>query len=285
MAETLAEFLSKEVIEMPYIIGRGILPVKGKMIVGGSPKANKSFVVLNMMLDLVRGRDIFGAEYRTGKPLMPVEKSWRVLYLEQELGEQGLLERLQGKDGRPGLMSDIEPMGLELFIQPRDTAMRLDVPEGQDYIRNIVKTVKPDVVVMDPMAKFHLAEENSAMEMGAVMRVCDHLVEDFGVAIILVHHVGKEDIKNPRRGGDRLRGSSAIFGDVDTVVEVSRKSNEHHPEPILELSFELRRGEPLEPVFVQRKRDGSIEWQGEGFTFGGTKAAEFPKSRYGGGRY
>jgi hypothetical protein len=161
--------------------------------------------------------------------------------------------------------------------------MRLDTPEGRDYISNIVKEIKPDVTVLDPMAKFHLSDENSAQEMGAVLRVADHLVEDFGTAIVLVHHIGKQSEDNPRRGGDRLRGSSAIFGDVDTVCEVTRKSNEHHPEPVLELSFELRRGEPLESLFVQRHRDGSIEWMGEGYAFGGSETKQpqqWPKTRY-----
>ena len=279
MAEILKTFLEKEFVAQPYIIGRGVLPVGGKCIIAGSPKANKSFVVLNIMLDLVRGRSIFGATYRNGSAVLPVGQPWRVLYLEQELGEQGLLERLRGKEGRPGLATELEAEGLELFVHPRDTGMRLDTPEGRDYINGIVGDVKPNVTVMDPMAKFHLSDENSAQEMGAVLRVADHLVEDFGTAVVLVHHIGKQNDDNPRRGGDRLRGSSAIFGDVDTVCEVTRKSNEHHPEPILELSFELRRGEPMDNLFVQRKRDGSVEWMGEGFEFGqpGKQPAEFPR--------
>lgn len=283
MAQILSEFLTTEYKPMAHIIGRGILPVGGKMIVAGSPKANKSFFVLNMMLDLVRGRRVFDATYKNGHAVLPVAQPWRVLYLEQELGEQGLLERLRGKEGRPGLAAGLDPEGLQLFIQPRDTAMRLDTPEGRDYISNIVKEIKPDVTVLDPMAKFHLSDENSAQEMGAVLRVADHLVEDFGTAIVLVHHIGKQSEDNPRRGGDRLRGSSAIFGDVDTVCEVTRKSNEHHPEPVLELSFELRRGEPLESLFVQRHRDGSIEWMGEGYAFGGSETKQpqqWPKTRY-----
>ena len=281
MAEILKDFIEKKIVVNPYIIGRGVLPVGGKLILAGSPKANKSFCVLNMMLDLVRGRRIFDATYKSGAPVFPVGQPWRILYLEQELGEQGLLERLKGTDGKPGLISEIDPNGLQFFVQPRDTAMRLDTPEGRDYISAIVDSIRPDVTVFDPMAKFHLSDENSAQEMGACLRVADHLIEDFGTAVVLVHHIGKQNEENPRRGGDRLRGSSAIFGDVDTLVEVTRKSNEHHPEPILELTFELRRGAPIESLYVQRLRDGSIVWLGEGFEFGQAKKPEqWPKGRY-----
>lgn len=254
------------------------------MILSGSPKANKSWVSLNLILDLVRGRDIFGAYYKDGKPLLPVSKPWRVLYLEQELGEQGLLERLRGKDeGHPGLTTELNPDGLQFFVQPRDTAMRLDHPDGREYIREIVKGVMPDVTVMDPFAKFNLADENSSQDMGAIMRVADHLVEDFNTAIIFIHHVGKQSVENPRRGLDRLRGSSAIAADVDTMIEVNRRSPENSVEPILELTFELRRGEPIEHMFVQRLKDGWVNYMGEGYEFGGGgsgKRSDYPKAKY-----
>ena len=36
-----------------------------------------------------------------------------------------------------------------------------------------------------------------------------------------------------------MRGSSAIFGDVDSFIELDRKSNEHHLEPVLEMKYEI----------------------------------------------
>lgn len=282
MVQILSEFLKNEYKPGAHIIGRGLLPVGGKLILSGSPKANKSWVALNMILDLVRGRDIFGAYYKDGRAVLPVLKPWRVLYLEQELGEQGLLERLRGKDeGHPGLTTGLNPDGLQLFVQPRDTAMRLDHPDGRVHIREIVEAVRPDVTVMDPFAKFNLLDENSSQDMGAVMRVADHLVEDFGTAIIFIHHVGKDSTENPRRGLDRLRGSSAIAADIDTMIEVTRKSPVNSVEPILELGFELRRGEPIERMFVQRAKDGQVFWMGQDFEFGAPKEREnYPRAKY-----
>lgn len=284
MAERLDSFLTREMPIMPFIIGRGVLPVGGKMILAGSPKTGKSFLALNIMLDLVRGRPIFGAAYRNDTPVLPVGKPWKVLYLEMELGELGLLERLKGKEGHPGLISQINTDGLEMYLQPRDTAMRLDTPEGREYISQLLASIRPDVVVMDPLAKFNLSNENDSQEMGAIMRVIDHYVEDYKSAWIIVHHIGKQDPDpaKQKRGGDRLRGSSAIFADVDTLLEVTRLSSEHTPEPTLKLSFELRRGEPIEDLYIQRHRDGIIEYMGDGFTFGGRveKTEKFGKGKY-----
>jgi RecA-family ATPase len=250
----------------------------------GSPKTNKSFIMLNIMLDIARGRRLFDASYASGVPVLPVPQPRRVLYLEMEMGEQGLLERLRGKEGLPGLTAGVEPEGLPFFIQSRDTAMRLDTAEGRDYINCLIKDIKPEVIVFDPFAKFNLSNENDSQEMGALMRVADHIIEDHKTAVMFIHHIGKQDPDpaKQKRGGDRMRGSSALYGDLDTLLEVTRLSSEHTPEPVLKLSFELRRGEPIEDLFVRRLRNGTIQWLGESFTFGGPteKATGWPKGKY-----
>src|SRR5215472_4459339 len=184
--------MTKELPEVPYIIGNGVFPVGGKIILGGAPKANKSYIALNMALDLARGRDVFGATARNGKPLLPVRKRYRVLYMEQEIGEQGLQERLRGKDpDHPGIMTGEDIRDLEFFIKNRDTAFRADEVPGREAIYKEIDSVKPDVVFLDPMAKFHLADENSAMEMSAICRVADHIIQDCGASVCWIHHAGK----------------------------------------------------------------------------------------------
>ena len=273
MAEPLQEFISRSISTQPYIIGGGILPVKGKCILGGEPKHNKSFVVINMMLDLARGRPLFGATRRNGKPILPIDRKYRVLYIEQELGELGLQKRLRG------ILAEQKLEGLELFVKTKDTAMRLDTPEGRDFIRNEVASVMPNVLILDPMAKFHLSEENSAQEMGMVMRVCDHLIEEFNVSIIIVHHIKKQSFENPARGGDKLRGSSAIFGDVDTFIELERLSPGGVLEPTLRLSFELRQAEPLEQMYLKRLATGECVYLGEEFRWGRSSEGAMSNSR------
>lgn len=261
MAEHVSVFLEREFPPLPYHIGRGILPHKSKMIIGGAPKAGKSFIALNIAIDLSLGRDLFGAYYKNKVPVFPVGRPCKVLYIEQELGELGLQERLKGHDGKPGLLTGASPALMEFLIKSRDTAMRLDTPEGRDLLYNEVKGVKPDVVILDPMAKFHLMDENSSQDMSVVGRVGDHFIEDTGCSVVWVHHTAKPPIKaddNPRSGGDRLRGSSATFADVDTVMLVDLKSGEKAQEPVLLLDFILRRGTPVGEIYVRRLKDGRI---------------------------
>lgn len=273
MAEMLTEFLARPVPKTPYYIGRGVLPVGGKMVIGGEPKANKSYIVLNMMLGLAAGTPIFDARYASGKPVLPVLRPASCLYIEQEMGPEGLQERFIGKEGAPGLLTDLKlPEGFPIWIKSRDTELRIDTDEGLAHIRAEIASVKPDIVILDPLAKFHLADENSAQQMGGILRACDHWIEDYGITLIYIHHTGKQNQEHPRRGGDRLRGSSAMFADVDTFMEVQRRSSEHHKEPTLELNFELRRGEPMESIYVTRLRSGKCIYRGEDFTWGAPPA-------------
>ena len=259
-ALSLAEFMKLEPEPVPMIVGRGVLPVRGKMIIGAPPKSNKSFVVLNLGIALAKGTQPFNAVYKNGTPVYPVSKPWRVLYIEQENGDTETQKRLRGF---------ADAVDIPLFIKTRDTDMRLDTPEGCDVIRAEVAETHPDVVIFDPLMKFHLQDENSAQEMSYVLRKVDHIIEDFKCAVILVHHTKKPNALDPARGGDRLRGSSAIFADVDTLIELERLSTEHVKEPILQLSLEMRHGEPIPQYMFKRLASGEVIFMGEDFLFGG----------------
>jgi RecA-family ATPase len=226
------------------------------MVLGGAPKANKSFVGLNIALDMARGRNIFGAIGPDGQALLPVKKKFRVLYLEQEIGPDGLRHRLNGI-----VNGELDP-AIEFFIKSKDMQMRLDMEEGRRLIEAEVAEVKPDVVIFDPLAKFHLLDENSAQHMGAIMRAGDRLIEKYGTALIYIHHTGKDnpDPDQARRGGNRLRGSSAVFADVDTLVLVDRQGSASTKEPTIKLEFEVRQDEPLDNIYVRRTKTGVCEY-------------------------
>jgi RecA-family ATPase len=275
LPELLHDFVVKEIVTPPYIIGRGILPMSAKLVLGGAPKSNKSFLALNIARDLAMGQNLLDASYKGGAPVFPVKKVTRILYLDQELGQLSMQTRLR-------MMMGQEPSpDLPMYIRTRDVTMRLDTEEGVVFIRKEIEACQPDVVIFDPLAKFNLSDENSAQEMGAVMRQLDHFVADYGLSTIVIHHTGHPNPQYPRRGGDRLRGSTAIYGDADTIVTVERKSTEAVREPILELNFELRCGEPIEPIFVRRTVMGTVEYLGAEYKSPTATPIPARKGRYG----
>jgi RecA-family ATPase len=259
MAELLSDFLSRELPKLPHIVGRGILPVNGKLVIGGEPKSRKSYFALNVAIDLARGRPLFNAFYDsdTGenkKPIFPVTRSYKVLYIENEIGHEGLQERLLPMLG--GVLDD--PMSL--YITSRDLSLRMDQEEGKKLLNQQIASVLPDVVIIDPLAKFHHLDENSSQEMGYVLRTGDEWIRDFGCSVVYIHHTGHANPMAPRVGGDRLRGSTAIFGDADSIIIVENTSGKNAPEPTLKLTFELRRGKPMRDHFLKVNLDGNIHW-------------------------
>jgi RecA-family ATPase len=259
MPTLLYDLLTKPEIATPHLVGRGILPVKGKLVLGGNPKSNKSWIAMNLAIGLARGRAPFDALYHVDKEIFPVYAQSTVLYIEQEMGESGVQDRF-----KIGLLSPERSLGLPIYFQTRDVRFRLDTPDGQQLIEEAVASCRPKVTFLDPLAKLHGANEDSSQEMGRVLRFGDYLVEKYETALVYIHHTAKPSFENPRRGGDRLRGSSAVFADADTIVLVDRKSGEDELEPTLELSFELRRGEPLPKQYLKRLKTGQVVYLGQG---------------------
>lgn len=242
------------------VIGRGILPVKGKLVLAGEPKANKSWVAMNLALAMAKGEAPFGAYYAPGEAMFPVYGQSVVLYMDMEMGDQGIKDRC-----KIGLASPQNTLGVSLWMATRDVRFRVDTPEGRQLIEEEVCSVRPRVLILDPLAKFHGSNENDSTEMGKVLRFGDYLCDKYELALIWIHHTSKPDYQHPKRGGDKLRGSSAIFADADTVALVTRQSADpEDPEPLLELEFILRRGQPLRKQYIRRNANGIISYIGEG---------------------
>jgi hypothetical protein len=72
-----------------------------------------------------------------------------------------------------------------------------------------------DVLVIDTLHTASVsADENSAQDMGMVLKACRLANEQLGCAIILVHHTNK--------GGTSERGSSALRGAMDFMIKIER---------------------------------------------------------------
>jgi RecA-family ATPase len=261
MAKLLADFVAEESPPLPMLIGRGILPCQSKMILGGAAKVGKSFLVLNVGLGLAKGTNLFNAKYPNATPVFPVYKPTKVLYIEQEVGPEGLRRRLERV-----LQAKPEWQFTDFYIKSKDTALRMDSTDGILALEAEIEQVQPQVLILDPLSKLHISDENSAQDMGRIMRVGDKWIEKYKLSIIYVHHTGLAafDPQNMRRGGARLRGSSALFADVDSMVEVINKSGPSSQEPTLELGIELRQGEAIPLQYVRRLKDGTIKYLGEG---------------------
>ena len=75
-----------------------------------------------------------------------------------------------------------------------------------------------DILVIDTLHTATAgADENSAKDMGIVLNLAKRVTKELGCAVILVHHTGKS--------GESERGSSALRGAMDTMIHISKLSD------------------------------------------------------------
>lgn len=226
------DLLGKVFTEPPAILGGGMLPRSTLGVIGGPPKVGKSSTALNLALRRSRGEPWLGFGTTPG----------RTLVVQAEIPERELQTRLR-------LM--LQDLGRDLpdkrlyFVTHR--GLRLDRMDGLRACRRLVEEVRADLLILDPLARFFSGDENSAREVGRLVGGLDELIQGLGVAIFLVHHTAKPSATDPREGGLRLRGSSALFGAADTVMILDRAEG-----GFFRLSFELRHGKEPEPMLVRR---------------------------------
>lgn len=213
--------------ERPDDIIGGILPVETVLLLYGVPKVGKSLMVLDLAFHLALGQSWFNLE---------IKKPWKVLYISAEGGKwvlYGRIEHLKKDKVR------VAAKQFALWAVPSFDI--LDLADFDGLVAGI-ESFCPDVLIMDPLQKLHQADENANSEMQQVLDRLRTLITSQGRSLILVHHA--------RKGGDAIRGASAIAGEVDSVIRLEWASkNDHHG--VRRLLFEdLRHGEAPDDIFL-----------------------------------
>jgi hypothetical protein len=193
-----------------------MIPDVGLVQVVGEPGTLKSFFMCHVGLAVASGQqDCFG---------FPVLKHGAVLYIAAE-GAGAFQFRIRAWCHEHG----VNPHDIPFRIIPM--AVNLRAPDFQAQLLALVAEVKPIVIVIDTLARCTPgAEENSTRDMGEVIAFCSEIQKASSCAVAFVHHPTKSD---PKGGG---RGSSAIFGAVDTEIRISKEDTD---EGALELPIKI----------------------------------------------
>lgn len=244
---SLREVIDMEFKEDPSLIGEGLLPTNGLMFLIGPPKTYKSFIMGSIVAHLATGTNLFGAHrIEHGRPQIafPVTRKSIVLMIEQEIGWYDLQLRY-GEMHRSSEPQHQETLGKNIFFSSCDRDLRLDTDIGLGKMSKLIESCGAEVLALDPLIKFHGADENSAQEMSAVFRNLDRLRDRHGLAVLINHHARRESgVGQPAEGG---RGSTAIFAEGDSFLQVSTSNRNAG---IVVLNPIIRRGKPIRPFQV-----------------------------------
>jgi hypothetical protein len=226
------ELLRREYTEPPGVVGGGVVVREGLHVKGGPPKRGKSLLCMQKVFARSTQQPWLGFATTPGVSLI----------FNAEIPERDLQAR--ARIMQTPLPIPVPP-DLVHFVTHR--GLRLDRRDDLRVIRSIIEGLRPDYVLIDPLARFFSGDENSSRDVGRLVGTLDELIQAYHLAIELVHHTAKPQADDQRAGGLRLRGSSALFAAVDSALVLDRSSD-----GLFKLSFELRHGREPEPMLLRR---------------------------------
>lgn len=233
-AQRADDFLAEAIAE-PRWICHEILQEHAVGVIGGGPKVLKSHLAVDLAVSVAAG-GLF-----LGRFLVPAPR--RVLLMQFESARAAFQRRVRAAitryDSAPEELYVVsnEPV----LFEDRVSMQRVEITLGQ---------VRPDLFILDPLAAMTTGDENSAQEMGAIVRQLRAWRDQHGCAIALVHHTNKgaAGAGAGLRSGMKLRGSSALYAAVEWALWVERPDD---AAPRVEVRVEQKEAEPRKPFAVE----------------------------------
>lgn len=184
-------------------------------IVFGAPGCGKTFAIIDLTLSASLGRQ-WAMRFDITSPL-------NVAYCAGE-GISGLPARFRAAAQHYGV-TDLPNFTFfsavpQLFADPNDaTAVTIHQFVTEWKSRQAAGQAQGlHILIVDTLHTATVAaDENSAKDMGKVLHACRWATAELGCAVILVHHTGK--------AGTVERGSSALRGAADVMIEIKRVSD------------------------------------------------------------
>ena len=190
---------------LPEELIAGILRRGHKMLISGSSKAGKSFLLMELCIAIAEGRPWLGFACRKG----------RVLYVNLEIDPASAVNRFFKIYEALG----IKPLNADSIVlwNLRGHAVPLDqlVPK---LIRR-VRDQRFDAIIIDPIYKVITGDENNASEMGAFCNQFDKICTETGCSTIYCHHHSKGS-QGMKRAMDRASGSGVFARDPDAQLDM-----------------------------------------------------------------
>ena len=191
--------------DLPEELIFGILRRGHKMLISGSSKAGKSFLLMELSIAIAEGIEWLSFSCRKG----------RVLYVNLEIDPASAINRFLKIYEALGIpmkhADDIIIWNLRGHAEPLDQL----VPK---LIRR-TRGQKLDAIILDPIYKIIMGDENNASEMGAFCNEFDRICTETGCATIYCHHHSK-GAQGAKKAMDRASGSGVFARDPDAQLDM-----------------------------------------------------------------
>ncbi len=188
--------LSEAKIEAPGFLWGDIVQRQSFTVIHTGAKRAKSFWTMNLAVALAAGHPSFLD--------LGVFGPARTVLFQREVHRYGMQERLLK------MVLHAPPPGVDARAMANiahnvSRAHRLhDLKTFRDF-HNLMRDVRPDLVVLDPLAHVLVENENDNAMVGHALERIAALRDDPGCAVIVVHHNRKENEATRRNMSSRRR--------------------------------------------------------------------------------
>jgi hypothetical protein len=204
--EDASGFMARTFPPVPWLV-RDLILEGGVAVIGAEPKSAKSWLALEVAIGVATASPVCGQF---------AARKGRAMYFFAEDAGSSVQNRIRALGAGRGDLAN-------LAVQPRGKFVDL---RSDDDLGWLIASVRhhggADLLVLDPLRDLHSAEEDSSDEMSQVMRRLRLLGELLGCTVLVAHHTSKTSGDTAkRRPGQRMRGSSAIHGAIDSGIYLS----------------------------------------------------------------
>ena len=190
----------------PVWLVEDMLPEYSMAAIVGASYSGKSFLAVDIACSVAAGTPFHGRAVKQGS----------VFYVVGE-GRLGARRRVEALCRDRGVIMTRETTPLHFSKQGLNFRDPASVKAIRDDLHK-VKDVK--LIIVDTLARsFGGGNENAPQDMGEFIKGCDDLMHEFGAAMAIVHHTGKDSSAG-------ARGHSSLFGALDTCMTVKKIGND-----------------------------------------------------------
>ncbi len=218
----------------PWLV-EGLWSAAAVGVIGGQPKAGKTTLALDMAVSVASASPCLGA--------FPVHAPGPVLLYAAEESPATLRARLETIARLRGL--DFAQLDVRVIVA---NSLRLDRSEDQGRLDATVMHHRPALLILDPLIRIHMADENASGDIAALLGYLRALQRKSGAAVAVIHHVRKQ-VSSSTGAGYSLRGSSDLYAWLDSFLYLRKNRDQ------LTLSAEHRSAPPLGPLQLELASD------------------------------
>lgn len=226
-------------VKAPEWLVRELIPVQGMGAISAEPKISKTWVATDLAVSVASGVPALGK--------FAVDKPAGAFYFFAEDHESSVLTRINSVAAGKGLPVDATWQD-RLIVQA--AGRRLDVADDFELCVFVASVwmageesgVKIDLVILDPLSDVHSGEEDKRDSMKPVMTRLRAVRQVLACTVAFVHHSKKVGEGKVHRGGQRMRGSSAIHGAVDFGIYLDNPRGDRKAEFVNRCESETRAG-------------------------------------------